>query len=77
MDFLVPLMSLISIIVAGTVSHALTRRMVGRLRRRSGSKPHPLASEVGIAIVFGIIFIVVWCVTSLLLVLPLVLAQVP
>ena len=75
MDRLVSAMSLISIVVAAALSHAITQKLVHRLSRESGERVHPLATRAGSAFVFGAIFAALWLALSFVLVLPLVVSR--
>ena len=64
------LVSLGSIVVSIVVSRFLTVRILDTLSRRAKRKTHPFATPVGSAFLFAILFVVVWCIVSLIAYLP-------
>ncbi len=75
MDSLIPLMSLISLIVSVALSRKVTYWLINRLARETGNTGHSPATGIAIAVVFAVVFIVIWTSASLLLVLPLMLIR--
>lgn len=69
------LISAASIIVSILVSRFLTLRIIDRLNRRAGQTAHFLATPAGSAILFALVFVVVWCVVSFLMAIPWLLSQ--
>ena len=75
MDYYLSLVSVASIVIAVILSRLVTRRIVHVASKPIDRKTHLLATPVGSAILFAIVFVVMWCVVSVLLVIPWLLAQ--
>ncbi len=75
MDYYLSLVSVASIIIAAILSKLVTRRIIDLVSNPIDRKSHFLATPVGSAILFALIFVVVWCVVSFILAIPWLLAQ--
>ena len=75
MDYYLPLMSVASIVIAAVLSQLVTRRIIYMASSPLDGNTHFLATPVGNAILFALVFVVVWCVVSFILVIPWLLAQ--
>ncbi|MBL7039964.1 MAG: hypothetical protein ISR77_15105 [Pirellulaceae bacterium] len=69
------LVSLGSIVVAIVISRFLTVRITETLNKRAKKKTHPLQTPAGGALLFAVIFVVVWCVVSFIVYLPWLLVR--
>jgi len=70
MNHLWAIFSVASIVISLLVSRLLTRRIIDRLSKRAQGQIHFLATPAGGAFLFALVFVVVWCAVSFLLVLP-------
>ena len=64
------LVSLGSIVVAIVISRFLAVRIAETLNKRNNERKHPLQTRAGGALLFAVIFVVVWCGVSFLAYLP-------
>jgi len=64
------LVSFGSVVVSIIVSRILTVRVLDTLNRRAKGKPHSFDTPAGSACLFAILFVVVWCLVSLIAYLP-------
>jgi uncharacterized protein YacL len=65
-----PLVSLLSAIIAAIVSHFITRRIIELVTSRADHQRHFLTVLPGSAILFAVVFVVVWFVVSLIIFVP-------
>ncbi len=75
MDYYLSFVSVASIVIAAVASQPMTRRIIGMVSNPVDGKPHFLATPVGSALLFALVFVVVWCVVGFILVIPWLLAQ--
>ncbi len=75
MDYYLPLVSVASIVIAAILSRLATRRILDWVSNPVDGKTHFLATPMGSAILFAVVFVVVWCVVSFILTIPWLLAQ--
>jgi len=75
MDYYLSLVSVASIVIAAILSRLVTRRIIDLVSDPIDRKTHLLATPVGSAILFALVFVVVWCVVSFILAIPWLLAQ--
>lgn len=74
-DYYLSLVSVASIVIAAILSRLVTRRIIDWLTDPVDGKTSLLATPVGSAILFALVFVVVWCVASFMLAIPWLLAQ--
>lgn len=75
MDYYLSFVSVASIVIAAVLSRLVTRRIIDVASKAVDRKTHLLATPVGSAILFVVVFVVVWCIVSFLLVIPWLLVQ--
>ena len=75
MDYYLSLVSVASIVIAAILSQLVTRRIIYMVSNPIDRETHLLATPVGSAILFALVFVVVWCVVSFILAIPWLLAQ--
>lgn len=75
MDRYLSLVSVASIVIAAILSRLATRRILDWVGNPVDGKPHLLATPVGSALLFALVFVVVWCVVSFILAIPWFFAQ--
>lgn len=59
-----------TIVVSILVSRFLTLRTIDKLNRQTKQPAHFFATPVGSALLFGAVFVVVWCAVSFIAYLP-------
>lgn len=67
--------SVASVVIAGILTPFLTERLAHVASALLGRKPDLLATPVGNAILFALVFVVAWCGVSLVLAIPWLLAR--
>ena len=75
MDYYLTFVSVASIVIAAVLGQLVTRRIIYMVSNPLDGKTHLLATPVGSAILFALVFVVVWCVVSFILAIPWLLAQ--
>ena len=70
MNAFLSLLSLLSAVISAVVSHFITQRIIQWVNARTDQKPHFLAAPPGSAVLFAVVFVVVWIVVSRIFVLP-------
>jgi hypothetical protein len=75
MDYYLSLMSVASIVIAAILSRLATRRILDWVSNPVDGKTHLLATPMGGAVLFALVFVIVWCVVSFILAIPWLLAQ--
>jgi hypothetical protein len=75
MDCYRSLVSVASIVLAAIPSQLVTRRIICMASNPVDGKIHFLATPVGNAILFALVFVVVWCVVSFILAIPWLLGR--
>jgi hypothetical protein len=63
-----------SIVVAAVLAQLVAGRIIYMTTNPTGGKAHLLATPVGSAILFALVFVVVWCIVSFILAIPWLLA---
>lgn len=75
MDYYLSVVSVASIVLAAVLSRLVTRRIMDLISDPVGGKNQFLATPLGSAILFALVFVVVWCVVSVVLAAPCLYAQ--
>ncbi len=75
MDYYFTLVSVASIVIAAVLGRFVTRRIMDLAGNSADGKAHWLGTPIGSAVLFALVFVVVWCVVSLLLAIPWLLVQ--
>lgn len=75
MRYYLSLVSVMSVIIAAILTQLVTGRIIGMASNPIDGKDHLLATPMGSAILYALVFVVVWCVVSFVLAIPWLLAQ--
>ncbi len=75
MKVILPLVSLLSAVIAAMVSHFITQRIIELVSARADHERHFLTVPPGSAILFAVVFVVVWFIVSLIIFFPLFLRK--
>ena len=75
MNYYLRLMSVVSIIIAAVLSPLITRQIMYMVKNSPDRESPLLAAPVGSAMLFALVFVVVWCAASFVLAVPWLLAR--